>query len=75
MTTEERKRIVEIVVDEVSGKTPMVAHIGSIGTKTSILLAQHARETGVKGISSLPPLYYSFTNDQIIIIIQISLHQ
>ena len=66
MTAEERKRVVEIVVDEVSGKIPVVAHIGSIGTKTSILLAQHAQEAGVDGISSLPPFYYSFTNDQII---------
>jgi N-acetylneuraminate lyase len=66
MSTEERKRVVEIVVDEVSGKIPVIAHIGSIGTKTSIMLAEHAQEIGVDGLSSLPPFYYSFSPEQII---------
>lgn len=66
MTTEERKRIVEIVVDEVNGKIPVVAHIGSIGTKTSIILAEHAQKAGVDGLSSLPPFYYNFSPEQIL---------
>ena len=66
MSTEERKRIVEIVVDEVKGQIPIIAHIGSIGTKTSIMLAEHAQEMGVDGLSSLPPFYYNFTPEQII---------
>ena len=66
MSTEERKRVVEIVVDEVRGKIPVVAHIGSIGTKTSIMLAEHAQKIGVDGLSSLPPFYYNFSPKQII---------
>ena len=66
MTTDERKRIVEIVVDEVNGKIPVIAHIGSIGTKTSIKLAEHAQRIGVDGLSSLPPFYYNFSQEQII---------
>ena len=62
MTTEERKRVVEITVDEVRGRIPIVAHIGSIGTHVSIELAQHAQTVGVDGISSLPPFFYGFSN-------------
>ncbi len=65
MSLEERKKVVEITVDEVRGRIPIVAHIGSIGTHLSIELAQHAQNTGVNAISSLPPFYYNFSNDQI----------
>lgn len=65
MTTEERKRVVEITVDEVRGRIPIVSHIGSIGTHISIELAQHAQMVGVDGIASLPPFFYGFSSKQI----------
>ena len=42
MSPEERKRVVEITVDEVRGRVPIIAHIGAISTYHSIDLAQHA---------------------------------
>ena len=62
MSLEERKRVVEITVDEVKNRIPIVAHIGSIGTHLSIELAQHAQNTGVNAISSLPPFYFNFSS-------------
>ncbi len=47
MSPEERKRVVEITVDEVKGRIPIIAHIGAIGTRVSIDLAQHAERTPV----------------------------
>lgn len=61
MSMEERKRALEIVMDEVAGKKPVLAHIGCIYTGDSIELAKHAKEVGVDAISSLPPFYYKFT--------------
>lgn len=66
MSSEERMRVVEIVMDEVAGRVPVVVHVGAIGTKLSIELAQHAERFGVTGISSVPPFYWRFNEDQIV---------
>lgn len=66
MSNEERKQVVEIVMDEVKGKVPVVVHVGAIGTKLSIDLAKHAKDIGADGISSVPPFYWKFTEDQIV---------
>lgn len=66
MSLEERKRYVEIVMDEVGDKVPVVVHVGAISTKLSIELAKHAESVGATGISSVPPFYWRFTEDQII---------
>ncbi len=65
MSTDERKRTVEIVVDEIAGRIPIIAHIGAIGTRLSVDLAEHAQQTGVDAISSVPPFYWKFSEDQI----------
>ncbi|SCK01848.1 N-acetylneuraminate lyase [uncultured Clostridium sp.] len=66
MDSEERKRVVEIVIDEASGRVPIVVHVGAIGTKISIDLAKHAEAVGADGISSVPPFYWKFNEDQIV---------
>lgn len=65
MSPEERKRVVEITMDQVKGRTPVIAHIGAIGTHSSIDLAQHAEANGVDAISSVPPFYWGFSPDQV----------
>ena len=66
MTSEERKKVVEIVMDETAGRVPVVVHVGAIGTKISIELAKHAESVGADGISSVPPFYWRFNENQII---------
>lgn len=65
MTSEERKRVVEIVIDEVDNRVPIIVHVGAIGTKISIDLAKHAQEVGADAISSVPPFYWKFSEKQI----------
>jgi N-acetylneuraminate lyase len=65
MSPEERKRVVEITVKTAAGRLPIIAHIGAIGTHSSIDLAQHAAAHGVDAISSVPPFYWGFSADQI----------
>ena len=66
MTSEERKKVVKIVIDETAGRVPVVVHVGAIGTKISIDLAKHAESVGADGISSVPPFYWKFNENQII---------
>ena len=65
MSQEEKKQAIEIIVEEVNGKVPVIAHIGSIGTKITTELGQYAEKIGVDALSALPPFYYGFSNDEI----------
>jgi N-acetylneuraminate lyase len=65
MTADERKQLVEDVIDEVKGRVPIIVHVGAIGTKLSIDLAKQAENAGADAISSVPPFYWKFSQDQI----------
>jgi N-acetylneuraminate lyase len=65
MDHDERKLVVETVIDQVAGRIPTIVHIGDIGTKKSIQLAKHAEAAGADAISSVPPFYWKFSNDDI----------
>lgn len=65
MTNEERKRVVETVIDEAAGRVPVIVHVGAIGTKLSVDLAQHAFRSGADALSSVPPFYWRFRPENI----------
>ena len=65
MTMEERNRVVDIVCDQVKGRVPVIVHVGDIGTKKSIELAEHAEAAGADAISSVPPFYWNFSAEAI----------
>lgn len=58
MAPEERKLVTETAVDQVDGRVPVIAHIGSMIVGDAVLLAEHAQEVGAAGISSvIPPMF------------------
>ena len=58
MVPEERKLVTKIVVDQVNGRVPVIAHIGSMIVGDAVQLAEHAQEVGAAGISSvIPPMF------------------
>ena len=65
MNAEERMHQVEVVMDEVGDRMPVVVHVGAMSTKASVELAKHAARAGAAGLSSVPPFYYKYSNDQI----------
>ncbi len=65
MTSEERMRQVEIVMEEVGDKVPVVVHVGAMSTRETIRLAKHAEQLGAAGVSSVPPFYFKYNPDQI----------
>ncbi|ODT50988.1 dihydrodipicolinate synthase family protein [Devosia sp. 63-57] len=66
MSPDERKRVLEVVTDEVKGRVPVIAHIGAISTHLSIDLARHAEKVGADALSSVPPFYWGFSQDQVV---------
>ncbi len=66
MDIEERKKVAEIVKEEVEEKIKIIIHIGgALNTKNSIELAKHSEKIKVDAISSIPPIYYKFSFDEI----------
>lgn len=65
MDADERKLVVETVIDQVAGRVPVIVHVGDIGTKKTIALAEHAYRAGADAISSVPPFYWKFSDEDI----------
>jgi len=66
MNINERKRVAEIVKDQVKEKIKIIAHVGgSINTQNAIELARHAEKIKLDGISSIPPFYYRYSFEEI----------
>lgn len=65
MNVEERKQVLEAVMDAIRGQMVVVVHIGALSTRDSIELAKHAQKMQVDAISSLPCLYYPATDSTV----------
>lgn len=55
---EERKIVLENVVDEAKGRLTIIAHVACNNTADSMELAAHAESLGVDAIASIPPIYF-----------------
>jgi len=66
MTVEEHKKVVEIVIDQVKGRIPIIVHVGSTSTDISIALAKNAEALGADAISAVTPFYYKHSDEAIV---------
>ena len=57
-TKEERKAVLEAVMEVAKGKITIIAHIACNNTADSQELAAHAESLGVDAIASIPPIYF-----------------
>ena len=64
LSTEERKLVMKTVKDAASDAT-LIAHIGSPRAKEALELAKYANELGYDAISSVAPIYYKYSFDEI----------
>ena len=64
LTTEERKRCLEVIIANADGKE-VIAHVGSQSTAESVELAKHAAEAGADMLSAVAPYYFGHTFEQI----------
>ena len=65
LSTEEKKRIFEIAMDEVKGKVELIAQVGSVNLKEAVELAKFTTELGYDAISAVTPFYYKFDFSEI----------
>ncbi len=57
-SVQERKEILEAVMEAIEGKLTIIAHVACNNTADSCQLAAHAESLGVDAIASIPPIYF-----------------
>ena len=57
-SVEDRKIVLENVMEAAEGKLTVIAHVACNNTKDSMELARHAESLGVDAIAAIPPIYF-----------------
>jgi dihydrodipicolinate synthase/N-acetylneuraminate lyase len=65
LSFEERKSVLETVVDQTNKRVPVIAHTGCIDTGSTVALSQHASEVGADVVSAIVPYFFNFNDEQL----------
>jgi len=65
LSREELRRVIEVVVDQVNGKAPVIAGAGTMGTRDTILQARDALEAGADAALVVTPYYFKLSNEEV----------
>lgn len=65
ISTDEKKRIFEIAIDEAKDKVHLIAQVGSINLHEAVELGKYATKLGYKCLSAVTPFYYKFDFSEI----------
>lgn len=57
-SVDERKKVLENVMEAADGRLTVIAHVACNNTKDSAELAKHAQSLGVDAIAAIPPIYF-----------------
>lgn len=57
MTTEEKRRVIKIVIDEVNGRVPVIAGTGASGTDQTVEMTRYAKDAGATAALIVTPFY------------------
>ncbi|MDX9703726.1 MAG: 4-hydroxy-tetrahydrodipicolinate synthase [Candidatus Auribacterota bacterium] len=63
LSYEEHNRVVDIVIDQVKGRVPVIAGTGSNSTSETIMLTKHAKQVGANGALIITPYYNKPTQE------------
>ena len=61
MSEDERKTLLETVIESVGDRLTVIAHVGTTSTRGALELARHAEKAGAHALSSVTPLYYRYS--------------
>lgn len=65
MQASARMEMIEAVVEACAGRGKVIDHIGAVDLITAKKLAVHAQSAGADAISSVPPFFYGYSEDDI----------
>ncbi|BFK80981.1 N-acetylneuraminate lyase [Clostridium baratii] len=65
LSTDEKKKIFDIAIDEAKGEVKLIAQVGSVNLKEAVELAKYVTDLGYNAISAVTPFYYKFDFEEI----------
>lgn len=65
LSTEERKKILEVCVKTAAGRVNVFSMVGAMSTAETIELAQHAQACGADGVGVVTPYYFKLDADEL----------
>jgi 4-hydroxy-tetrahydrodipicolinate synthase len=65
MTIEERQRVIEVCLDEVAGRVPVLAGTGCTSTRETVALTEWARDAGATGALVVAPYFLKPTFNEV----------
>lgn len=65
LSRSQRMEMLEATLDAAGGRVPIIDHIGAMSQKDTIELARHAEKAGAAAVSSIPPIYFAYTDDDV----------
>jgi 4-hydroxy-tetrahydrodipicolinate synthase len=66
LAAQERKRLVEVVVEAAAHRVPVMAHVGTAVTRETVELALHARASGAEAVSVVTPYYFHLSDGALV---------
>ena len=64
LSSDERRLVVETVVDHIAGRVPVIAQTGATSTAEAIRLCRHAQSAGADVVMTVAPYYEPLTIDE-----------
>ena len=64
-TAEERRRIIEIVVDQAAGRVPVLAGAAEANTRETIKACEHYTKVGAEAVAIVSPFYYKLSSESV----------
>jgi len=64
-TPEERRRIVEITVDQTAGRVPILAGAAEANVRQTLATCEHYARLGVRAVAIVSPFYYRLSPDNV----------
>jgi 4-hydroxy-tetrahydrodipicolinate synthase len=65
LSDEERRRVVEIVVQGTAGLAPVVAGVAGLSAEVAAMFARHAQEVGADALMAMPPYVRKASSEEI----------
>ena len=65
LTKQDRKELLETVLDEVNGQVPVYAGTGAVTTRETVELTKQAEDIGAEGVLVITPFYISPSQDEL----------
>ena len=65
LTTEEKKRVMDIVIEEAAGRVFVMPNTGAVTTREAVALSRHAEKAGADAISLITPYFISPSQEEL----------